>query len=106
MQEERFDRIDQALREIHQRFDGVDGRFDGVEKRLDGVDGRLDDIKRDMHLLHEDAIERIAATREYSGPTKEEFAELKELIGRRLDPLAALGRDHEGRIRRLETRRR
>ena len=56
MQEERFDRIDQALREIHQRFDGVDGRFDGVEKRLDGVDGRLDDIKRDMHLLHEDAM--------------------------------------------------
>ncbi len=120
MSEERFDRIDRKLSEGDQRFDRVDQRLDGLDRRMDGLDRRMDrletgqndlrndlnggleDLGRQMRVLHEDAIARIAATPEYTGPTKAEFAELRDMIGRRLDPLEAAVRDHSVRIGRLE----
>ena len=46
-----------------------------------------------MHVLHEGVIARIAAIPEYTDPTKAEmdqgFADLRETITRRLDPLEA-----------------
>ena len=81
-------------------------RFDRIEKRLDGLHGRIDDLDRHMHVLHEDVIARIAAIPEYSGPTKAEFAELREMIERRLDPLERVVRQHGADIERLKRSRR
>ena len=51
-------------------------------------------------------LSRIAAIPEYNGPTKAEmdqgFADLKEAIARRLDPLEAAVRQHGARLDRLE----
>lgn len=73
-----------------------------VDLRLEGVDGRIEDLDQHMHVLHEEVIGRIADTREYTGPTREEFNELKEMIGRRLDPLEAAVRHHTVEIERLK----
>ena len=97
--------MDRQFDAIDKRFDGIDQRFDGIDGRLDGVDHRLGDLDRHMHVLHEDVIARIAAIPEYSGPTKAEFAELKEMIGRRLDPLEVTVRHHTVEIERLKKTR-
>jgi hypothetical protein len=59
-----------------------------------------------MHVLHEDVIARIAAIPEYTGPTKAEmdqgFADVREMISRRLDPLEATVRQHSIDIEQLK----
>ncbi len=69
------------------------------------MEDRIEVLDRHMHVLHEDVIGRIAALPEYIGPTKAEFAELKEMIGRRLDPLEATVRQHSLDIERLKNSR-
>ena len=72
-------------------------RFDRIEQRLDELTAQVsrqgEDLGRQMRVLHEDAIERIEAIPEYTGPTRAEFnqgmADLREVIERRLDPLEA-----------------
>jgi hypothetical protein len=58
--------------------------------------------------LSEEAFARIAATREYTGPTRAEmndaFADLKETLTRRLDPLEATVRQHSVRLDHVEKR--
>ena len=66
------------------------------------IDERIVELDRHMHILHEDAIARIAATREYPGPTRQEFAEFKAAFGQRLDPLEAAVRQHSAEIDRLK----
>jgi len=91
MSEERFDRIDQRFADVDARFDGVDRRFDGIDARLDGIDQRIG-------VLHEDLIGRIAAVSERKAVTEDQFAagiaDLKDSIGRRLDPLELAVRTH------------
>jgi hypothetical protein len=62
-----------------------------------------------MHVLHEDVIARIAAIPKYTGPTRAEveqgFADLRELIERRLDPLEAVVRQHSIDIEHLKQAR-
>jgi chromosome segregation ATPase len=90
--------------------------FDRIEQRLDRLKGGqqqlradLGDLDRHMHVLHEDVIARIAAIPEYSGPTRAEmqqsFADLRETIERRLDPLEATVRQHTIEIERLKQTR-
>jgi hypothetical protein len=95
MSDGQFDRIDR-------RFNEMDQRLDRLEARLDG---RISDLDRHMRVLHEDVIARVAALPEYSGPTKAEFAELKDLIERRLEPLEAAVRHHSADIERLKRAR-
>ena len=65
--------------------------------------GRLesgqDELRRHMHVLHEDVVDRIKAI-PTNGPTRAEmtrgFEELREVIGRRLDPLEAAVRRLSG----------
>jgi hypothetical protein len=94
MHEERFDRIDQTLRDINQRFDGVDMR--------------LDDIKNQMQVLHENAIDKIGAVAEYATIVEARmdrgFAEVKEAIAREVDPLKATVRRHSVDIDQLKNR--
>jgi hypothetical protein len=60
--------------------------------------GRLDRLNQDMHLLHEDNIDRFKLLAEGHEGIRQEmargFAELREEMGRRLDPLEAAVRYH------------
>jgi predicted phage gp36 major capsid-like protein len=79
----------------------MDHRFAEVKTDMDSQSAEL---RRHMGVLHEEALGRIAATQEYTGPTKAEmnhaFADLKETITRRLDPLEAAARQHSAALRR------
>lgn len=92
------------------RFDRIEERLHRLDGRIDTLENRVGDLDRHMHVLHEDVIERIAAIPEYAGPTRAEmnhgFAELRELIGRRLDPLEATVRQHTAEIGQLKRPRR
>lgn len=113
MSEERFDRIEQRLdrlesgqTETNRRLDGVEERLTGVEDRLGGVEGRLGELDRHMHLLHEQAMANLAAVADSVITMKREvaqgFANLQEVIGRRLDPLEVAVRQHSVEIERLK----
>jgi archaellum component FlaC len=104
--EERLDRLDGRMDKLDGRMNGLDGRMDGFDARMDRLENRVGDVDRYMHVLHEDVIARIAAIPEYSGPTRTEFAEFRELIERRLDPLERLVRQHDADIERLKRSRR
>ena len=39
-------------------------RFERQDKRLDAQDDKFEELKRHMHMLHEDVLERIARLRE------------------------------------------
>ena len=167
MSEERFDRLEQQIRDlsegtdqgfdsIDRQFETIDHRFEMIDKRFDHVETRLDrletgqgqlesrfdeasgalqgqirdlqagqkdlresfesrsaelkgsfdrlsdDLGRQMRMLHEDVVGRIAATREYSGITRQEFGEYKESIEQRVRPLEVLPtvvREHNAKLR-------
>ena len=112
--DERFDAVAERFTKVDERFDGMDRRFDGVDKRLDGVDKRLDgvdkrlvgldtrfdgvdeslkDLRRHMGVLHENALERLAARSEEPLATKADIKMLVEKIDnlakQRIAPLEA-----------------
>ena len=93
MFEERFNGIEQ-------RLDRLDGRIDKLDGRVDTLDGRVDELGRQMRGLHEDVIETIKAipdpTPRLEQVLKRETGQLREEIGRRLDPLEAAVRRHFG----------
>jgi len=120
---QRFDQMSQgfadiALRfdQIDQRFDGIDKRFDGIDQRLDGIDQRLDrmDQRFDHVELRLDKLElqfeahrvdlklTAEAIRIAQATTNVKLAGLEERLTQRLDPLEALGDNHERRLTRLE----
>jgi hypothetical protein len=98
MSEERFDRIERQL-------DRLESGQSELKADVRRVGGRVEELDRHVHVLHEDVIARIAAVPEYTGPTRAEFAELRELIGRRIDPLEATVRHHSVEIERLKQSR-
>lgn len=113
MSEERFDRIEQRLDGLESGQAALraemDRRFDQVDQRFGQVDQRLDEQGRQMRVLHEDVIARIAAAAEYRGLTKDDLdqslAELWERIDRRLDPIEAAIRTHSADIADLRRAR-
>jgi hypothetical protein len=113
MSEERFDRIDQALERLEAgqshvelRLDGIDLRLEGVDRRFDAVDRRIEDLDQHMRVLHEDALERIASAPDHTPRLEAKLdqvvVDLKEAMGRRLDPLEAAVRHHSVEIERLK----
>jgi tetrahydromethanopterin S-methyltransferase subunit G len=113
MIDHRFDAVDQRLDGIDKRFDGVDQRFNGIDKRLDGVDQRFDALTAEMKagfaetrrhagVLLEEAKDLIRAIPEYSGPSKTEFAELRDLMERRVGTLEKVVRQHGTDISELK----
>lgn len=124
MSEERFDRIEEWQRKADERFDRIDHwqanadeRFDRIDEwqrkadeRFARIDERFDRVDQRIGVLHEDVLARIAATGELRLPTKGEmdqgFADLREFIERRLDPLEATVRQHTIEINELKKRRR
>jgi hypothetical protein len=53
MSEERLERIETKV-------DGVETKVDGLETRFDGLETKFDDLGRQMRVLHEDLVGRIA----------------------------------------------
>lgn len=120
--DQRFDRIEDWHRKADGRFDRLedwqrkaDGRFDRIETGqrdltadVRRIDGRLEHLHDRVGVLHTDVLARIAATGEARLPTKREmdqgFADLRELIERRLDPLEAAVRHHSTEINELKKR--
>lgn len=121
--DKRFDRLEKAITnvrdELTHRIDGMSERIDGMSERIDGlselpqrVDGvsrRLDELSLRVGVLHEDLVERIAASSERNAISREEFrlaiAELTENFGRRIDPLELTVREHSVDIATLKRMR-
>jgi len=90
------------------RFDGIDQRLERLEagqtELRTSVDQRFDELRRHMGVLHEEALDRIAAVAEgfprLEAKMDRKFAELTEAMGRRLDPLEAVVREHSASLRR------
>lgn len=101
-------RIEHLDRDMHALHEAAIGRIEDLDRRMhllhEAAIGRIEDVDRHMHVRHEDVIARIAATPEYTGPTRAEFAELKEMLSRRLDPLEAAVRLHSVEIDQLKRR--
>lgn len=95
-----------SVREVRRR----DLPSTGMDRRFDGLDTRIDDLNRHVHVLHEDVIARIEASSDRHAVTRGEFyaafADLQESIGRRLDPLEGIVRQHSVDIERLKRRSR
>ena len=95
MSEERFDRIEKTLTSHGEHLTRHDARFDEVTSEIK-------DLRRHMGVLHEATLDAIAASSERNAVTKpqldEAVRELKETIGRRLDPLEAAVRTHSAEI--------
>jgi chromosome segregation ATPase len=103
--EERFVRIDQTLTEVRQRLDQSDQRCGKIDQRFDQVDEQLAELRRHMGVLHEEALGRIAGSRE-SPKRRTPSAESTDALRRRLDPLEALVpvvREHGATLKRHET---
>lgn len=79
------------------------------EEQFDRIDRSIKELANEMRTLHEDVLGRLAALPEQSIPTRSEmleaFAHLEERLGRDVDPLKAVARNHEERITRLERKR-
>jgi hypothetical protein len=90
MSEEAFDRIEQHLNRLQTE----------VRTGLADVQSKIADVDRHMHVLHEDAMGAIRGISEHKLATHAEmtrgFAEIKELIARRVDPLELADRHLSG----------
>lgn len=95
MSEERFDRIDQALAHLG--------------AGLENVNHEMRVLDHDMHVLHEDALSRIAAVAEsvvvLDQKMERGFAEVKETIRAEIVPLKAAVRHHAVEIEKLKSAR-
>ena len=94
-----------SVRSTNERFGQVKERLDRLETGQGKMSDRIEALDQHMHVLHEDVIARIAATRDVRA-RRAEFAELKEMLGRRLDRLEATVRLHSREIDKLKRGRR
>ena len=106
MAEDRFDRIERWQSKADARFDRIDDWQSTADARFERLEQRLSQLDDNMHVLHEDVMSRLKAMPEQVVPTRSEmmdgFAEIKEMIGRRLDPLEAVVKQDTKDIQRLK----
>jgi hypothetical protein len=106
----RFGKSDERFDSIDRRFEGVDARFDSIGKRFDSIDGRFEGV--DVRF---DSIESRMATKNelaaLSAREQQHFDYLNQNIDKVLtiviamnDNLVPAVKDHEKRLKRLETR--
>jgi len=99
----RFDRVEQRLDRLETgqtdlKTDVAQLKADVDHLKTDVIDLKqgMAQLRNEMHVLHEDAIDRIRAI-PTDVPTRAEwrqaFAEQNEWIGQRLDPLEAAVRE-------------
>ncbi len=126
MSEERFVQIEQKLDRVEQRVDRVEQKLDHVaadvevlkadmvevKSDLRGVAGRVEDLDRHMHVLHEEAMDRIRALGEHDtlrAEMRSEFKSLRDVLTQHIALSDVTDRrfvrrldDHERRITSLE----
>lgn len=106
MVNERFDLIEERLGRLEAgqtRLEAGQAQLEAGQTRLEAGQTRLESTQEElglhMRVLHEDLVDRIkalptdAVTR---ADMKREFQEMRETIGRRLDPLEAAVRRLSG----------
>ena len=112
MSEERFSRIETKIDGIETKIDGIETKVDGLEAKVDGLEARIgdldrkidekaDDLGRQMRVLHEDLVGRIAALAPEYDEIDRRIAEgdnkLREEVLIRIEPLEAAERARHGR---------
>jgi chromosome segregation ATPase len=126
MSEERFVQIEQKLDRVEQRVDRVEQKLDHVaadvevlkadmvevKSDLRGVAGRVEDLDRHMHVLQEEAMDRIRALGEHDtlrAEMRSEFKSLRDVLTQHIALSDVTDRrfvrrldDHERRITSLE----
>ena len=85
--------LDAKVAALDTKVAGLDAKVAGLDTKVAGLDTRIGDLDRHMHVLYENALERIAGISEHPLATK---ADIKMLV-ERIDNLA------EQRIAPLET---
>ncbi|MEI6243625.1 MAG: hypothetical protein WCQ64_01145 [Acidobacteriota bacterium] len=106
MSEERFDRIEEKLT-------GHDARFDRVDLRADSLAMEMrrgfEAVNHRLGVLHEDLLNKIAASTERNAVSRQEFkeamADMIEKFGRRVDPLEITVRRHSADFAKLKRAR-
>ena len=86
--------LDNRLSRVEVRLDGIDTRLDGIGTRLGGIDGRLDGLDSRLTKVEvtqesmRDDIKMLAEGHAATQAMMERgFADIKEHIDRRIDPL-------------------
>ena len=108
---QRLEQVNEGFKNVNQRFDQMDQRFDQVDKRFGEVDERFELVGGELQRLgvqfedQRQKLELIAETIQIGQDvTAAKLDELTESIAEQIDPLKALGENHEKRLNKLETR--
>ena len=82
---------EEALARVETKVDHLGTKVSALETTVDQLDGKLDHLGRDMRLLHEDLVGKIADLAPDFEPIERAFkkadAELRESIEQGLQPL-------------------
>lgn len=105
MSEQRFENIEQRLTSVEGKADTLETKLERLEAKVDGLRVEMhtlhDDLGRQMRVLHEEVIDRIAALSPDYTQIRREFttadAQLRDDVDRRLVPLEAMERQRQRR---------
>jgi chromosome segregation ATPase len=110
--EQKVDRLEQRVERVEQRVERVDQKVDRLAADVSTVAVRLEDLDRHMHVLHEEAMDRIRALGEHDtlrAEMRSEFKSLRDVLTQHIALSDATDRrfvrrldDHERRITSLE----
>ena len=79
--ETRLQRLETRMTALEQ----LPARMDGVESALVALSARIDDTRREMHVLHEDVLGRIAVIGEGLDALSQKVDRLDTTLSRRID---------------------
>jgi len=86
MVEERLERLEARVEDLSERIDA----------RVGGLVREVSQLRNDMHVLHEDLVDRIKALAPDFAPIRREFQQaddkVKESLLRRIEPIEAAER--------------
>jgi hypothetical protein len=104
----RMDGLAAGQQELVTRVDGLAAGQQELQAGQKRVETRIEEVDRHMHVLHEEALDRIAAI-PTDGPSKVEVKrwldDQSEALGRRLDPVEAAVIRHTAEIEQLKNAR-
>lgn len=89
--------VEARLERLEMKVEGLSDRVDGLSQQITAKVGNLAQdisvLRNEMHVLHEDLVDRIKALAPDFAPIRREFQqaddEVKESLLRRIEPLEA-----------------
>ena len=92
--------VEARLERLEMKVEGLSDRVDGLSQQIAAKVGNLAQdisvLRNEMHVLHEDLVDRIKALAPDFAPIRREFQqaddEVKESLLRRIEPLEAAER--------------